>query len=603
MEFPKTNEHLRPRLVPYPSLWFGDDMIEWYLHLAQLLITMLLVVVSVNVASLVYARTAMRSGEIAVRSALGGSRRRIVSQLFVEALVLSSVAAAVGLVVADRALVFARSFMEDFGGVPFWMGHGISRGAVIYTAGLTLLAATIVGAVPALKATGRQIESGLRQLRGATGLRLGRTWTTLIVFQVALVVAVMPATMSTGWQAIRYRAFGAELRASEYLTARISMDAEIPATAEAAAYQRAFATRFGQRMEEVARRLQTDAEITGVAFTSSLPGNEPTTRVEAESVTSPPTTSRFALVSLEYFDVFQIPIIAGRLFAAADLTTVSARTPLPTVPTVSARIQDAVVPGKSAGLGVRSNAVIVNKTFAQRVFGAGDVLGRRIRYVGTPSQPDAWYEIVGVVPDFPAGGTELTAVEARVYHPVTFGDIYPASVVAHVRGTNPSNLASRLRDIATAVDPGLQLAAVLPLELVYREGQQIVRLVAITFGIVTASVLLLAAAGIYALMSFTIGQRQREIGVRVALGANPRRLLAAIFSRAFLQVGGGVVIGFVLSLGLFEDFSNTRVTSGHGLAVMSAVAVVMLVVGALAALGPARRGLRIDPTEALKAEN
>jgi ABC-type antimicrobial peptide transport system permease subunit len=223
--------------------------------------------------------------------------------------------------------------------------------------------------------------------------------------------------------------------------------------------------------------------------------------------------------------------------------------------------------------------------------------------VGTPSQPDAWYEIVGVVPDFPAGGTELTAVEARVYHPVTFGDIYPASVVAHVRGTNPSNLASRLRDIATAVDPGLQLAAVLPLELVYREGQQIVRLVAITFGIVTASVLLLAAAGIYALMSFTIGQRQREIGVRVALGANPRRLLAAIFSRAFLQVGGGVVIGFVLSLGLFEDFSNTRVTSGHGLAVMSAVAVVMLVVGALAALGPARRGLRIDPTEALKAEN
>jgi ABC-type antimicrobial peptide transport system permease subunit len=89
----------------------------------------------------------------------------------------------------------------------------------------------------------------------------------------------------------------------------------------------------------------------------------------------------------------------------------------------------------------------------------------------------------------------------------------------------------------------------------------------------------------------------------VALGADPRRLLAGIFSRTFLQVTAGVAIGFVLSLGLFEDFANTRITSSHGVAVMSAVAIVMLVVGGLAALGPARRGLRIDPTEALKAES
>ena len=99
--FPKTNERLRPRLAPYASLWFGDDMVVWHLHLMQSLVTMLLVVVCVNVASLVYARTASREGEIAIRSALGGSRRRIVAQLFVEALVLSTVAAAAGLALAD----------------------------------------------------------------------------------------------------------------------------------------------------------------------------------------------------------------------------------------------------------------------------------------------------------------------------------------------------------------------------------------------------------------------------------------------------------------------------------------------------------------------
>ena len=610
--FPETNTHLRPRLAPYPSLWFGDDMVVWYLHLAQFLITMLLVVVCVNVASLVYARTAMRHGEIVVRSALGGSRRRIVVQLFVEALVLSSISAAIGLAVADRALIFTRSFMEQFGGVPFWMGHGISLGAVIYAGGFAVLGAAIVGAVPALKATGRRLEPGLRQLSGATGLRLGKTWTTLIVSQVALVVAVMPATMSTGWQAIRYRAFDAAMRADEYLTARLSMDTDTPATADADAYQREFATRFGQRMAEVVRQLEAEATVAGVAFTSSLPGNEPTTRIEAEGVTSPPAPIRFAMVSPEFFDVFQIPILAGRPFAASDLHTTAARALRATVPTVSGRIQEAVVPGNSAGgLGVRSSAVIVNRTFAQRVFGgsslapvaANSVLGRRIKYVGAPSQPDAWYEIVGVVPDFPAGGTELTSVDARLYHAVTFAEIYPASIVARVRGTSPANLTARLRDIATAADPALQLAAVMPLDSVYREGQQVVRLAAIAFGIVTLSVLLLAAAGIYALMSFTIAQRQREIGVRVALGANPRRLLAGIFSRTLLQVTAGVVVGFVLSLGLFEDFSNTRVTSTHGLMVMSAVAIVMLAVGLLSALGPARRGLRIDPTEALKAEN
>src|SRR6185503_16286337 len=118
--FPKSNDRLRPRLAPYASLWFGDDMVDWHLHVMQFLITMLLVVVCVNVASLVYARTAMRQGEIAVRSALGGSRRRIVLQLFVEALVLSSVAAATGLLLADRALTFVNAFLDEMGGAPFW---------------------------------------------------------------------------------------------------------------------------------------------------------------------------------------------------------------------------------------------------------------------------------------------------------------------------------------------------------------------------------------------------------------------------------------------------------------------------------------------------
>jgi putative ABC transport system permease protein len=273
----------------------------------QVLITMLLVVVCVNVASLVYARTASREGEIAIRSALGGSRRRIVAQLFVEALVLSTVAAAVGLMLADRALTYVNAFLKQTDGIPFWMGDGLSFGSIVYVVGLALLGAAIVGAVPALKATGRRLEAGLRQLGGGTGMRLGRTWTALIVFQVALAVAVMPAAFSMGWQAIGYRTFDPGFAADEFLTARISMDRDSPPTAEAETYQREFAARFADRVADVVRQLEAEPGVVDVTFSSRLPGEEPTARIDVEgeredrNPATPYGLARSALISLRRF--------------------------------------------------------------------------------------------------------------------------------------------------------------------------------------------------------------------------------------------------------------------------------------------------------------
>lgn len=630
--FPETNERLRPRLAPYTSLWFGDDMVAWHLHVMQVLVTMFLVVVSVNVASLVYARTASREGEIAIRSALGGSRRRIVTQLFVEALVLSAVAAAAGLLVADRALIYVNALMEHLGGAPFWMSGGLSLGAVLYVVGLAVLGAAIVGAVPALKATGRRLESRLRRGGGGTGLRLGSTWTTLIVFQVALAVAVMPQAFSMGWDAIGYRTFDAGFAADEFLTARLSMDRDVPPAAEAETYERRFAAHFGDRVAAVVRHLEAEPGVDDVTFVSRLPGNEPTAWIEVEGEKSQATsesadTTRVGLrsghavrpsrVGIDFFDAFDIRVLAGRRFSAGDLDTAA---PQPFDPstgsgsprgkskgdalrgrTISGKIGQAVGSRDTGNplADARSTAIVVNRSFARHIFGGGNVLGRRVRYVGT-SQRGGWYEIVGVVDDFPASGTELTSADARMYHAVTPAQIYPASIAVRAPG-NTRNLSERLRKITTSIDPTLQLGNVLTLDQDHWE-QRFVRLGALAFGIVTLSVLLLSAAGISALMSFTVAQRRREIGIRTALGGDPRRVLAGIFARALRQLAIGVVIGLGMAAWLFKPITESAVMSGRGAIVLAVVAVVMVVVGLIAAAGPARRALRIDPTETLRLE-
>ena len=234
-------------------------------------------------------------------------------------------------------------------------------------------------------------------------------------------------------------------------------------------------------------------------------------------------------------------------------------------------------------------------------------LGRRLRLrpaedgAARESAAAPWHEIVGVVADFPAEPLSPEGTAASVYHAVDAAAVYPATLLVRMAGEPPASLAGRLADLTAAVDPALRPQETLPLDRVYGEGEQaFMRIGALTAALVTLSVLLLSAAGVYALMSFTLTRRRREIGIRAALGADRRRMLVSIFSRALRQVVAGVVLGVIAAAALFRGAGE--LTGGDGGWVLAVVALVMLAVGLLATLGPALRALRVEPTVALESE-
>lgn len=241
-----------------------------------------------------------------------------------------------------------------------------------------------------------------------------------------------------------------------------------------------------------------------------------------------------------------------------------------------------------------SGVVVVNQSFALRIFG-GDALGRRIRV-----ESGRWYEIVGIVRDFPAGVTPgMLESQLKLFHPAAAGQVQPVTLALRVRDGAPSTFARRLSEIAAAVDPDLQLLNIRTLDDALHQEQWIRRLEAAMLGGISLSVLLLSSAGIYALMSFTVSQRRKEIGIRIALGANRRRIIASIFSRALGQLAVGAALG-AAAAAVLESGNNLMRDSGT--VVLPIVALFMMAVGFAAALGPARRGLRIEPTEALREE-
>ena len=590
-QFPDTHTELRARVMPYAHPIMDIQGIStWQFAAMQATVSLLLLIVALNVAILVYARTATRQGEIAVRSALGASRARLVAQLFIESLVLCGLAAGAGLLLAQVGIRMGHAIMEtEVGRLPYFINAGIPAPAYVYVALLTLVAAVISGVVPALHSTGQRMQITLREFGSSSGLRLGNTWTILIVAQVALTVAGLPMAVALFWDDMSGGRTTMVFEPRPYLAATLSSDAEPPPGVDLEAYRRDQTIRAAKLEADLTARLEAEPAIAEVALARAIPDDEPAAQIEVEGAAAPVSGAlrvKLNEVSDDFFAAFGVRHVAGRLLTSSDATS-------------------------------EARAIVVNETFVRRVLGNGDAIGRRVRYISTRQdgvalgdspldtrasmiKTDQWHEIVGVVGDMYTNPIDPDLVWPQVFHALNTTSGSRPALLIKVRGNDAADFSTRLRDITMSLDPSVRLN-IRPLIDMERQQQLALRLLVLALSLIVGAVLLLSAAGIYALMSFTVSRRRKEIGIRAAMGADAGQLLRGVFSRSAAQLGAGVAIGSALALFL-DVMSGGEVLGSTGRLFVPAMAIVMIGVGLLASIGPARRGLKVQPTEALRAE-
>ena len=557
---PHTYASLRPEVVPFGHLIVDPRNFTIALTLANIFLIALVVVIAANVALLMFARAASREVEIGVRNALGASRGRIVAQLFVEALALASVSVVVGLVSVRYALgTLMRLRQAETGrALPFWVTDTLTPSTIAYGIALTLLIAVIIGVFPALKVTAEGLSSRLRFISaGGGGYRFGGVWTAVIAVQVALTVA-FPA-----WAFFFHRhVVGAQTRdlgfpAEKYLSARLAMD---PGPAGRSAIL----------LEELRRQLMAESGVTAIAFADRLPGMQHSgARFEVDGDDTPPTygyDARIASVDTGFFGAVGAPVLAGRGFSPADVAS-----------------------GREVA--------IVNASFVARVLRGRNAVGHRIRRLPRDGdeRPGPWIDIVGVVRDLGMSGRDGVGL----YRPLA-PDSSAVHVALHIHG-EPEAFSDRLRAVANRVEPTFRVNDVMPLNRVgadqWLESQYMSGLLAVVSGLT----LLLSLMAVYAVMAFTVTQRTREIGTRVALGADRWRVAAAIMRRPLVQISLGIGVGGSLVALLFiASFESTPTSLEAGM--IAAYSVLMLLVCLSACIVPTRRALRLELMQILRAD-
>jgi putative ABC transport system permease protein len=550
-----TNDPVRVRVVGFTTP-NGDTDLLFPIVFGIILLTLLVVVG--NVAVLITARGWSRATEIGVRTALGGGRARIVGQLTAEVSLLGVIASIAGVGVSIAALGgIDRAYPE----IPFWIDLMPGPYTFVFVAGIALVTIAFAGVWPALVVTRRDPARALQHGgRGAPSGTFGRTAGIMITVQVAMAVALLSGAVSMARGFLAYVDGPAHIAEETLLTARINL----PNTAA---------------LDDMTRRIVTAVAalpgVIGAGVGTHLPRRDPPMMpLEIDAAPDEALTTSIRApgvgVASGFVEAIGGSARVGRLFTDAD----SAAGALP--------------------------VIIVNESFVAEHFRGRNPLGRRIR-AGAPrrNEPMVWREIVGVVPDLGISTADPTA-GAGFYVPFT-----PRSEFMMVVRTSgsPLNLTQPLRTAIAAVDPAIRLREIVPLREVGADEQAFLAGMASTMIALGVGALALSVVSVYALLSFAVTRRTREIGVRVALGATSRQIVLSLLGSAGAYLVAGAVIGTALGVLLMQARSLIvfRMPT-TGMWVLPAVIAPLLAAGLIACWVPARRALRIDPADALKTD-
>jgi putative ABC transport system permease protein len=548
---------------------FGTESVRKLLLILLGAVSFVLLIACVNVANLQMARLTARRGELSVRMALGAGRRRIVRQLLTEAVVLSLLGAALGVLLAQIAIHVTLPLVPQMA-LPRVGGIMIDARVLAFCLGLTLVATLLIGLLPALRIGGVAFGEGDALHAGetrATGDRQGeRLRTLLIVAQIAMTLVLLIAAGLLIHSFVRLTSvspgFEANGRDGVVQTVRVTMPERLYAEPERI---HAFARGVLDRIQYVPG-VKSASVINSVPFGMMfIQGN-----FEIEGQPKPSLFAGMPKIDAGYFTTMGIPLLAGREFSARDTADA------PKVAILSERIVREYITG-----------------------GPGAAIGRRVRL----DDRGDWLTVVGVVADIRQRGLDQD-VKPMIYAPFQQDRSFLVRFVSFVaRTSTPVSVVEGIRAEIRRAAPDLPIETTRTMDEAVSASVAQPRFRMWLLVLFATAATLIATCGIYGLMAYAVTQRRREIGVRMALGAERRDVLRLVLTRALRIVVAGVIVGLAGAVGVTRVLQSFLfgVTPTDPIA-FTIVTLLLMAVGLMAAWLPARRATRIDPWAALRAE-
>jgi putative ABC transport system permease protein len=559
---PVTNEGLSVRLTSLRAGLVGDYKKALLILLG--VVGFVLLIACVNVANLLLARATARQKEIAIRAALGANRRRIFRQLLTESLMLGLISGAIGLVLAlwGMDLLLAAIPID----IPFWMKFDLDGRVLGFTAACSLMTGFVFGTAPALEASNPDLNETLKEGgRSAAGGGRHRLRSLLVVAEIAISLVLLVGAGLMMRSFISLQNVDAGIRPEGVLTMSIGLPgAKYREPEKRAAF-------FQQLLDRV--RALPGVESAGTNSGLPLAGNNWGRSVTVEgqpilSVGEAPIINH-CVITPSYFNAMGIPILKGRDFDERD--------------------------AKDA-----AKVTIIDERLARKYWPDEDPLGKRIRF-GPPEDNEPWHTIVGVVREVKHARLDASTRES-VYLPFAQIPIGGSSLAIRTAG-RPENLIAAVRNQVREMDPDLPVTRIMPMTEVVARSVWQPRLYTALFGVFAVVALILATVGIYGVMSYSVTQRTREIGLRMALGAERKDVLKLVVGQGVVLAAIGVGVGLAAAAALTRLMSSLLfgVTTTDPIT-FAAVSVLLTCVALGACFIPARRAAKVDPMVALRYE-
>jgi putative ABC transport system permease protein len=562
--YPRENEDWSARVTDLRE-WLLPGPVKLMILTMMGAVTLVLLIACANVANLLLARASVRHREISIRTALGASRWRIVRQLLTEAIGIGLLSAPLGILLAWIGVrLLDRAMPVD--AVPYFIHWSVDARSLAYTIGIAMLTGIVFGLAPALQAVRTNLQDSLKEGgRGGAGGRRARARNALVVVEVALSLVLLAGASMFMHSFMNLQASALGYDTKPLMTMRFFMPGVQYDTQEAKA----------QRVEDIVRRIESLPGVQAAFASNFVPlgggGDAGGVIAEGKPVEKgkEPAIS-FVAATPHLRQTMNIALVRGRDLTASEELS---RTPI----------------------------ALINQAMARRVWGDVDPIGRRFR-LADPRQGD-WFTVVGIVADFRHDDPNRDQpVSPAAYVPYSLDPTINTGLTIRMAG-DPASITSAARNAIRSSDAGLPVFAVSTLEELRQLGYWQDRLFGIMFSIFGAIALVLAAVGVYGMLSYSVSQRTQEIGVRMALGAARSDVMRLVVGHGLKLTAIGVAIGIggavAAAMQIRSVLFNVKPTDPISLI---GVALFLAMTAVVASYFPARRAMAVDPLIALRNE-